>query len=77
MERFTSKPSKDNQRTCVTKNRLVFRQTSKEIAEALAKARMSPDCPRLAGKPRASSLVVDQGMNSMEVEEEGKRVGID
>jgi hypothetical protein len=28
----------------------------------------------LAGKPRTLSLVVDQGMNSMEVEGEEKRV---
>ena len=34
---FTSKPPKDNQRACVTKNRLVFRQTSKETVEALAR----------------------------------------
>jgi len=35
-ERFTSKSSKNNQRAYVTKNRLVFRQTSKETVEALA-----------------------------------------
>jgi hypothetical protein len=34
---------------------------------------MSPGCPRLAGKPRTSSLVMDQGMNNMEVEGEEKR----
>jgi hypothetical protein len=33
---------------------------------------MSPGCPRLAGKPRTLFLVVDQGMNSMEVEGEEK-----
>jgi hypothetical protein len=64
-------------RAYVMKNRLVFRQTSKETVEALARegpvrARTSPGCPRLAGKPRTSSLVVDRWMNSMEVEgEEG------
>ena len=36
-ERFTSKPPKDNQRACVTKNRLVFKQTSKGTDEALAR----------------------------------------
>ena len=35
--RFASKPPKDNQSACVTKNRLVFRQTSKETVEALAR----------------------------------------
>jgi hypothetical protein len=37
MKRFTSKPPNDNQRAYVTKNRLVFRQTSKETVEALAR----------------------------------------
>jgi hypothetical protein len=37
MERFTSKSPKDNQRAYVTKNQLVFRQTSEEIIEALAR----------------------------------------
>jgi hypothetical protein len=37
------------------------------------RARTSPGCPRSAGKPRAPSLVVDQGMNNMEVGEESKR----
>jgi hypothetical protein len=65
-------------RAYVTKNRLVFRQTSKETVEALVRedpvrARTSPGCPRLAGKHRTSSLVVDQGMNNMEVEGEEKR----
>jgi hypothetical protein len=36
------------------------------------RARTSPGCPRSAGKPRAPSLVVDQGMNNMEVEGEEK-----
>jgi len=34
-ERFTSKPLKDNQRDYVTKNWLVFWQTSKETIKAL------------------------------------------
>jgi len=34
------------------------------------RARMSAGCPRSADKPRAPSLVVDQEMNNMEVEEE-------
>jgi hypothetical protein len=37
------------------------------------RARTSPGCPRSAGKPRAPSLVVDQGMNNMEIGEESKR----
>jgi hypothetical protein len=37
------------------------------------RARTSPGCPRLAGKPRTSSLVVDQEMNNMELEGEEKR----
>jgi hypothetical protein len=41
------------------------------------RARTSLDCPRSAGKPRAPSLVVDQGMNNMEVEGEGRRVGVE
>jgi hypothetical protein len=36
-------------------------------------ARTTPGCPRSAVKPRALSLVMDQGMNSMEVGEESKR----
>jgi hypothetical protein len=64
----------------VTKNRLVFRQTSKEPSNLSpgrdpVRARMSSGCPRLADKPKASSLVVNQWMNSIEVEEEGRRVG--
>jgi hypothetical protein len=31
----------------------------------------------LVDKPRVPSLVVDQGMNRMEVEEEGRRVGVE
>jgi hypothetical protein len=34
---------------------------------------MSPGCPRLADKPRMLSLVVDQGMNIMEIEGLEKR----
>jgi hypothetical protein len=34
---FSSKPPKNNQRAYVTKTRLVFRQTSKETAESLAR----------------------------------------
>jgi hypothetical protein len=65
-------------RAYVMKNRLVFRQTSKETIEALVRkgpvrARTSLGCPRLVGKPRTSSLVVDQGMNNMEVKGEDKR----
>jgi hypothetical protein len=37
------------------------------------RARTSPGCPRSAGEPRVPSLVVDQGMNSMEVEGEEKK----
>jgi hypothetical protein len=65
-------------RAYVMKNRLVFRQTSKETVETLVRkgpvrVRTSLGCPRLAGKPRTSSLVVDQEMNSMEVKGEDKR----
>jgi hypothetical protein len=78
MERFTSKPPKDNESRLVTKNRLVFRQTSKETIESLAQEgpRQGKDvagCPRLANKPRTSFLVVNQGMNIIEVEGEEKR----
>ena len=64
------------------KNWLVFRQTSKETVEALARegpvrARTSPGCPRLAGKPRAPSLVVESRDEQHGVGEEGKRVGVD
>jgi hypothetical protein len=34
---------------------------------------MSSGCPRSAGEPRAPSLVVDKGMNIMEVEGQEKR----
>jgi murein L,D-transpeptidase YcbB/YkuD len=34
---------------------------------------MLPGCLRLADKPRMSSLIVDQGMNNMEVEGEEKK----
>jgi hypothetical protein len=65
-------------RAYVTKNRLVFRKTSKETVETLARegpvrARTSPGCPRLASKPRMSSLIVDPEMNNMEIEGEEKR----
>ena len=40
-------------------------------------ARTSSGCPRSADKPRAPSLVVDQGMNSIKVGEEGKREFVD
>jgi hypothetical protein len=61
------------------KNRLVFRQTSKETVEALGweGPRQGKDVvgfPRFAGKPRAPSLV---GMNNMRVEEEDKRVRVE
>jgi hypothetical protein len=60
------------------KNRLVFKQLAKEPPKLLpgrdpVRARTSPGCPRSAGESRTPSLVVDQGMNSMEVEEEEKR----
>jgi hypothetical protein len=62
----------------VTKNRLVFRKLAKEPSKLSpgrdpVRARTSPGCPRLSGEPRAPSFVVDQGMNSMEVEGEEKR----
>ena len=41
------------------------------------RARISLGCPRSASKPRAPSLVVDQGMNNKEVEEEGRRVEVE
>jgi hypothetical protein len=59
MERFTSKPTKDNQ-SCSPRRDPV-------------RARTSSGCPKSADEPRAPSLVMDQGMNSMEVEGEEKR----
>jgi hypothetical protein len=64
------------------KNQLVSRRISKKKPSKLSsgrdsvRARTSSGCPKLAGKPSAPSLVVDQGMNSMEVREEGKRIRV-
>jgi hypothetical protein len=65
-------------RAYVMKNQLVFRQTSKETVEVLARRGTPSGQGRRRvvlgwlGKPRTSSLVVDQGINSMEVEGEEK-----
>ena len=82
MERFTSKPPKDNHHAYVMKNRLVFRQTSKETVEALAREgpHQGQDIvklPRSASKPRAPSLVVRSRDKQHGVGEEGKRVGVE
>jgi hypothetical protein len=62
-------------RAYVTKNRLVLGKLAKKPSKLLpgrdpVRARTSLGCPRLAGKPRTLSLVMDQEMNSLEVEGE-------
>jgi hypothetical protein len=65
-------------RAYVMKNRLVSSKLAKEppklsLGRDPVRARTSPGCPRPVGKPKAPSLVVNQGMNIMEVGEESKR----
>ena len=66
----------------MTKNWLVSGKLAKKPSKLSrerdpVRVRMSSGCPRSAGKPRVPSLVVDQGMNSMEVGEEGEKEFVD